>query len=182
VGQLGRAQEELERRASFDALTSLRNRRSFNERLRSEFARWRRYGTPLSLVLLDIDDFKRVNDTYGHWAGDEVLSGVAGRLRHGLRVTDEAYRVGGEEFALLLPQTRAEDGLVVAERVRAAVAGRSFPLSEGGPVRVTVSLGLAEIRADMPAQKDLYTAADRALYRAKALGKNRLELAPPAAD
>lgn len=179
VGQLGQAQEELVRRANFDALTGLRNRRSFNERLRGEFARWRRYGTPLTLVLLDIDDFKHVNDTYGHGAGDEVLRAVADRVRHCLRATDEPYRVGGEEFALILSQTRAEDGLAVAERVRATMAGRPIPLSDGGQVRLTVSLGLAEVRDGVPAQKDLYTAADKALYRAKALGKNRVVHAPP---
>jgi diguanylate cyclase (GGDEF)-like protein len=181
VGQLGEAQVELLRRANFDALTGLRNRRFFNERLRKEFSRWRRYGTPFSLVLLDLDDFKRVNDTYGHWAGDEVLCCVAERTRQRLRDADDAYRVGGEEFALLLPQTRGEEALVVAERVRQAVAEAPIPLSDGGRVRLSASLGLAEGHPGMPAQKDLYTAADRALYQAKAQGKNRVVVwSPPA--
>jgi diguanylate cyclase (GGDEF)-like protein len=174
VGQLGEAQDELVRRASFDDLTGLRNRRSFNERLREEFSLWRRYGTPLSLVLLDVDDFKRVNDSFGHWAGDETLRAVANRVKRRLREADEAYRVGGEEFALILPHTRGDDARGVAERVRQAMAEAMIPLSDGGRVHVTVSLGLAECHAAFPAQKDLYTAADRALYRAKTLGKNRV--------
>lgn len=183
VHQLGEARKKLERQAKFDALTGLRNRRSFNERLRWEFSRWRRYDTPLSLVLLDIDDFKHVNDSFGHWAGDETLQAVSRRVRRRLREADEAYRVGGEEFALLLPQTRADDALVVAERVRQIVSASAIPLSDGGQVRVTISLGLAECRPGLPAQKDLYTAADRALYQAKTQGKNRVEVwkSPPAA-
>jgi diguanylate cyclase (GGDEF)-like protein len=180
VAQLGEAQAELVRRANFDALTGLRNRRSFNERLRGEFARWRRYGTPVSLLLLDIDDFKRVNDTFGHWAGDEALRAVASRIQNCLRGTDEAYRVGGEEFALILPQTLAEEALKVAERVRAAVAEPMVSLSDGGGVRLTVSLGLAQSLTAMPAPKDFYTASDKALYQAKARGKNRVEVAPTA--
>jgi diguanylate cyclase (GGDEF)-like protein len=184
VVQLGRAQAKVAFQANHDALTGLGNRRSFNERFHQECARSRRFGSPFTLVLFDIDDFKVVNDTYGHWAGDEALRFLAGWTRGCLRETDAAFRVGGEEFALILPDTPGEQGLVVAERLRKALAAAPVPLADGGQVRLTVSCGLATCPGDTDtAEKDLYKAADRAMYQAKSLGKNRclLHAGPPTA-
>jgi diguanylate cyclase (GGDEF)-like protein len=183
VKQLRRAEEELTRRADHDGLTGLKNRRCFVERLAAEMARLRRYATPLSLILVDIDDFKRVNDTWGHAAGDAVLRAVALALAGGLRDLDAAYRVGGEEFAVLLPATGGTEAMAVAERLRLAVAGLTDLWPDGpGSVRVTVSLGVAEATPAMDAEKDLFATADRALYAAKAAGKNRCALADVPAD
>ncbi|MGD9609116.1 MAG: diguanylate cyclase [Desulfovibrionaceae bacterium] len=184
VVQLGRAQAKVAFQANHDALTGLGNRRSFNEHFHQECARSRRSGSPFTLVLFDIDDFKVVNDTYGHWAGDEALRFLAGRTRDCLRETDAAFRVGGEEFALILPDTSGEQGLVLAERLRKTLAASLVPLADGGQVRLTVSCGLAACPGDVAtAGKDLYKAADRAMYQAKALGKNRclLHAGPPSA-
>jgi len=176
VEQLRQAKKELTRRADYDVLTGLKNRRCFLERLREEMTRLRRYGTPFSLVLLDIDDFKQINDGYGHSAGDAVLRGLGRTLGEALRDVDGAYRVGGEEFAVVLPATAGEQGLAAAERLRLAVAGMAIPAGDES-LRCTVSLGAAEAEPDMDAEKDLFAAADRALYAAKAAGKNcsRLE-------
>ena len=171
VEQLRQAKEELTRRADYDGLTGLRNRHCFFERLRDEMARLRRYGTTFSLAILDIDDFKLINDSCGHSAGDAVLHALGQTLREALRDVDEAYRVGGEEFALVLPATTSDQGLLVAERVRLAVAGLAVLVGHES-LGCTVSLGLAEADAGLDAEKDLFAAADRALYAAKAAGKN----------
>jgi len=174
VTQLGRAQAKVAFQANHDALTGLGNRRSFNEHFHQECTRSRRSGSPFTLVLFDIDDFKVVNDTHGHWAGDEALHFLAGRTRDCLRETDAAFRVGGEEFALILPDTPGEQGLVVAERLRKALAAAPVPLADGGQVRLTVSCGLATCPGGLDTEeKDLYKAADRAMYQAKSQGKNR---------
>lgn len=174
VGQLGQVQEELMRQANHDALTGLGNRRAFNESLSREFARNRRYGTIFSLVLFDIDDFKVVNDTHGHCAGDEALRQMSRRVTACLRETDAAFRVGGEEFALILPETGADQALALAERARRAVAAPTLRLSGvAGGLTLTISLGLAACDTAIPGRKELYKAADQALYRAKATGKNR---------
>ena len=180
VEQLRLAEEELVRRADHDALTGLENRGCFVTRLGGEMARLRRQGEPFTLLILDIDDFKRVNDRFGHGVGDDVLRAVAGALRAGLRDIDGAYRVGGEEFAVILPATDGISALTAAERLRRAVAALNIPLPDGvGATRVTVSLGAAEADPAMDAEKDLFAAADRALYAAKASGKNRCVLAGP---
>ena len=171
VAQLRQAEEALTRRADYDELTGLRNRRCFQERLRDEMARNRRYGTPFTLVLLDVDDFKHINDAHGHSAGDAVLRGLGRTLRDALRGVDEAYRVGGEEFAVVLPATTGDQGLAAAERLRQAAAGLVVPGAQQ-PLGCTVSLGAAEAEPGMDAEKDLFAAADRALYAAKEAGKN----------
>lgn len=178
VEQLRLAEEELVRRADHDALTGLENRGCFVDRLSGEMARLRRHGEPFTLLILDIDDFKRVNDRFGHGVGDDVLRAVAGAIRTGLRDIDGAYRVGGEEFAVILPATDGVSALTAAERLRRAVAALNIPLPDGvGATRVTVSLGASEADPAMDAEKDLFAAADRALYAAKASGKNRCVLA-----
>ncbi|HSN91028.1 MAG TPA: GGDEF domain-containing protein [Anaeromyxobacteraceae bacterium] len=165
---------ELHRRATADALTGLPNRRAFEEALAREVARARRAGTPLGLLLVDVDHFKRVNDERGHPAGDEVLRAVAGRIASAARAGDLVGRVGGEEFALALPGAGAADAREAGERVRARVADGPVAL-EGGDLAVTVSVGVASLGEPPEEGPDLVARADEALYRAKRAGRNRVE-------
>jgi diguanylate cyclase (GGDEF)-like protein len=165
--------ETLRRLAITDGLTSLLNHRSFHERLSSEFERSRRFSTPLTCVMVDIDHFKKINDKHGHQAGDTILARLAARLTGHLRKIDILARYGGEEFALLLPQTAARDALVVAERIRADVEASPFDTTQG-KIKVTISMGIADSAgsgADAPA--DLLGRADKAMYQAKRGGRNR---------
>ncbi len=132
-----------------------------------------RYGLPLSLLLIDIDNFKKVNDTYGHPAGDEVLRHVARRLNESLRKSDSAARYGGEEFAVVLTETGWEGALAVAERLRLNVCA-SAVVHDKDQIPVTVSVGVAELTKDVGGAKaELIKRADKALYEAKHIGKNR---------
>jgi diguanylate cyclase (GGDEF)-like protein len=174
--------ETVERQATTDELTGLANRRQFQESLASEVERARRFEQPLALVLLDIDNFKSVNDTHGHQTGDAVLSAIGQVLRASSREIDVAARYGGEELALVLPGTDLEGAFNLAERVRAGIAELEIPLpGVDGPLGVTASLGVAEIPATSLDERTLVAAADEALYAAKAAGKNRSECAPAAA-
>jgi diguanylate cyclase (GGDEF)-like protein len=161
---------KLEELATHDALTGVFNRRKFNELTSFEFERVRRYGDPLSLVLLDIDHFKRVNDTLGHETGDEVLVALAEALRDTVRAVDSVARWGGEEFVVLLPQVEQGGAIELAERLRLTVRERALA---GG---VTVSLGVAQHRPP-ESPDDLFSRADMALYRAKKGGRDRVEVA-----
>jgi diguanylate cyclase (GGDEF) domain len=163
--RLLRRQEEL---ALTDELTGLSNRRRLNQELEREVERFRRFGQPFSVVMLDLDRFKDFNDAHGHQAGDEALRGVAQAMLETCRVMDQASRWGGEEFVLLLPQTGKDDAVAVAERVRLAVAGRPvlFGGRDHGPV--TVSAGVATFPEDAYSAEALVRRADKALYRAKA--------------
>jgi diguanylate cyclase (GGDEF)-like protein len=152
--------------ATTDPLTGLANHRIFHDRLGAESARARRAGTPLGLVLIDLDHFKRVNDTHGHQAGDDVLREVARRLRDRSRQEDVVARVGGEELAWLLPGAGAAEAAEAAERLRADIRGAAFP----GVGQVTASMGVAQHEDDGPA--GLVRRADLALYRAKAGGRD----------
>ncbi|QSQ23847.1 diguanylate cyclase [Pyxidicoccus parkwayensis] len=177
--ELARRREELLALSRTDALTGLFNRRYFEERLNEEFARSRRYGAPLSLVMLDIDHFKRINDTFGHPFGDQVLKAVAQTARTRLREVDLLARYGGEELIALLPETGPEDALKVCERVREAIAslGLEPPGGDGTaePVRLTASLGVATVpSADLASAEALLMAADTSLYAAKGAGRNRV--------
>jgi diguanylate cyclase (GGDEF)-like protein/PAS domain S-box-containing protein len=173
-------EEQLRALATLDSLTGAANRRHFVELAEREHERSLRAGSPLSLCLLDADHFKNINDHFGHVAGDHVLSAIAQAARCALRTSDVLGRLGGEEFALLLPDTDLAGALVVAERVRAAVAatevqGREVRLA--GPqasIRVTVSVGVAERRGNEPIEP-LLKRADRALYAAKDLGRDRVQ-------
>lgn len=167
-----------------DELTGLANPRRFRELINKEAARAKRFGHPLSLAILDIDDFKRVNDTFGHLQGDEVLRTIGRILEQESRGVDEPARYGGEEFVVALPETGPQGALEVAERIRTAIAETRVPLIEGeGGVEVTASLGVASSPADSATDtKALIAAADAALYRAKRGGKNRTESAPAATD
>ncbi len=166
--------ELVSRQAVTDELTGLSNNRRFRELFDREAERARRFGHDLSLVVLDIDDFKQVNDTYGHLQGDQVLRMVAGVLREESREVDEPARYGGEEFVIALPETDLDGALEVADRVRAGVERSPVSLVEGeGEVQVTASLGVASL-VDLDGDvSGLFAAADEALYKAKREGKNR---------
>ncbi len=159
------------RDALHDALTGLPNRRAAEARLAVERARAHRSGAPLSLLMLDIDHFKRVNDRWGHADGDRVLAEVARRIRHEVRAGDLATRYGGEEFLVLLPDTALQAASDVAERIRGAIASEPVALG-GGRVVVTASVGVAQLR-DGEDNAALVARADTALYRAKQQGRNR---------
>lgn len=165
-----------------DGLTKLINRRHFNERLIGEFARARRFGGSLGCVIVDIDFFKKVNDTYGHLVGDHVLQALAVLLSKSVRSIDVAARYGGEEFVLLLPETIDEGLLHVAERIRETVEQYDFRTCEGmehqAPEKVTISLGVSKFPDPrVKTGEQLLELADAALYRAKQNGRNRVEVA-----
>lgn len=162
------ARERLTVAASTDQLTGLANHRAFFERLSADIERAHRYGHGLSLVLMDLDHFKRVNDRHGHLVGDRVLAALAERLRRCVRLGDTIARIGGEEFAWILPETRIGAALATAERARGLVGTVPFPVA--GPL--TISAGVAELTGSMVLE-DLYRTADRALYRAKSEGRDR---------
>ncbi len=169
--------EVVERQAIEDGLTGLANRRLFEERLSSEAERARRHpAQPLALVMLDLDDFKAVNDRLGHIAGDEVLRAVAGVMREDRRENDLAARYGGEELALILPGADLDGAWHAAERIREAVEDLDLPLpgAEGGSLRVTISAGVAVFGHGADDRAGLVAAADDALYQAKRSGKNRV--------
>ena len=167
--------ETVQRQAVTDELTGLFNHRRFQEVMSVEVERARRYGHEMGLIMLDIDNFKQVNDTYGHLQGDLVLREVARVLRQSSREIDEPARYGGEEMAVALPQTDLEGAYQFAERVRRAVEALALPLPSGeGTLQVTASFGVASLAAADHADKDaLVAAADAALYEAKRTGKNR---------
>jgi diguanylate cyclase (GGDEF)-like protein len=168
----------VERQALVDGLTGISNRRQCEDALTHEIARAERLGTPFTLVLADLDDFKAVNDLHGHAVGDDVLREFASVLRATVRESDLAGRWGGEEFLLLLPGADAVGGAQLADRVRAALGERSFLGRNGAVVGVTCSFGVAQHRPGDD-ERELFAAADRALYRAKREGKNRVELDAP---
>jgi len=169
-----RAYEELERQAYSDYLTGLANRRHFFEQAELELARVLRYGGELSVLMLDVDHFKRANDTYGHQVGDIVLQTLSEICLSTLRKNDIVGRIGGEEFAVLLPDTGREDAMDAAERLRAALAAANVPLSGDQPLRFTASFGVATLCGKDANIDILLNKADQALYRAKGEGRNRV--------
>lgn len=170
VSELVAANRELEKLARYDALTSLFNRLAANERLRDEFLRMKRTGLMYALLLLDVDHFKRINDTFGHETGDEALKHVAALLRASARATDFVARFGGEEFLVVLPDTGEAGARIVAEKIRKAIAGKDVPLVG----KITVSVGIAVVVAADGNEDEALRRADRALYRAKAGGRDRV--------
>ncbi len=166
----------LSRQAQTDALSGLANRRSLNERLDDELARARLNGTSVSFVIADIDDFKGINDGFGHQTGDHIIRAVARVLKSSVRELDLAARFGGEEFALVLPGSRLADARRTAERVRSALAEIEVPTPTGEAARVTASFGVAEFPT-YSSVEGLVAAADAALYQAKRGGKNQVATA-----
>jgi diguanylate cyclase (GGDEF)-like protein len=164
-----------------DALTGLANRRSFDEELMLEWRRAARVGDPLALILADLDDFKKVNDTHGHQVGDEVLRKVGETLGSALRQVDMAARYGGEEFAVIVPETDLDGAVKLAERLRTELLKAQVELPDGTPLRVTASFGVA-INGELARAEELIAAADEALYEAKHAGKNRVAPEAVAAD
>lgn len=170
------AQRTLRQSANTDELTGTCNRRSLLERLRDEVDRGRRLRTPVSLLMLDLDHFKRVNDRFGHRVGDAVLENVGKLLRATLRAGDFAGRYGGEEFCVVLTDTPLAGAEIVAERIRRQVSMLAVRAASGAVVRVTCSIGVVQIGAGRDSSEAI-DLADRALYAAKAAGRNRVELA-----
>jgi diguanylate cyclase (GGDEF)-like protein len=175
-----RRHRTVEQQALVDGLTGLANRRVCTAALEKELARAKRFEEPVALVLADLDDFKRVNDRFGHPTGDEVLKAFADTLRESVREIDLAGRWGGEEFALLLPGTDLEGGGELAERVRRALEGLELTAPDGKAVRVTASFGVAAF-PEAESQDRLVAATDEALYAAKRSGKNQVVVATPLA-
>ncbi|HLG42255.1 MAG TPA: GGDEF domain-containing protein, partial [Planctomycetota bacterium] len=172
--------QDLYRRATEDGLTGLSTRRHFAAQLELLFSLSRRHGDPLSLLMVDVDHFKKVNDAHGHPAGDEVLKGVAEILkRHSRRAGDlqgGAHRYGGEEMSILLPRTDHAGAKAVAEKIRREIEAKTFRF-EGKPLKVTVSVGVAQLDMAMGSPEMLVQAADGALYTAKTAGRNRVVVA-----
>lgn len=174
VAERQAAQAQLLELATTDSLTGLRNRRHFMATASQEFERARRYQTPLSLLMLDADHFKSINDRYGHPVGDEALKTLAEHGRRQLREIDLFARLGGEEFAILLPQTDFIAARAVAERLRQTIAEQSVATGQES-FHFTVSIGVASLNAHTMDLHDLLRHADDALYQAKQHGRNRVE-------
>lgn len=175
--QLADANEQLNKLAREDALTGLLNRRMILELADNEWARWQRYGKTFSVLVIDVDDFKSINDTYGHQAGDQALKYLAARLSEAIRAVDIVGRYGGEEFVILLPETNAEGAVFAAEKALQNV--RKSPLHlNGTALGITISIGIASVRLEDKNIDMLLHRADSALYEAKRAGKNRLVLSP----
>jgi diguanylate cyclase len=161
--------------ALLDAVTGLPNRLAYEERVEQEMARWKRFDDPLTLLIWDVDDFKSINDRFGHQAGDKALRVIAQSLKARLRETDFIARFGGEEFVCLLCGAQGKEALSVAEEMRRSVESNAFH-SQGKPVPVTISCGVASFQTGETLD-DVFSRADRALYQAKKSGKNRCVLA-----
>jgi two-component system cell cycle response regulator len=166
--------EEIYRLMTVDALTQIYNKRYFNEALEREYNRAQRYKRELSLVLFDIDHFKAINDAHGHLAGDAVLRHLATEVKPRLREQDIFARVGGEEFAALLPEVAHDGAMAAGEKVRRIVEAATF-LVEAMPIKVTISVGVTSLDPRGKEPTSLYERADAALYQAKGKGRNRVE-------
>ncbi|HSF15659.1 MAG TPA: GGDEF domain-containing protein [Vicinamibacteria bacterium] len=175
---LGANEDLLKKMSMTDALTGLANRRQFDKRLREEVARVDRYGQRLTLMLLDLDELKNLNDQKGHEAGDNAIRAVARTMQHNCRATDLAARIGGDEFGLIAPGITMTDALTVAERIQRSLRTEaSWVASELPPL--TLSIGIADTSCTLQLDPDrLYAAADGALYRAKEQGRDRVLMAP----
>src|SRR5258705_1976242 len=166
--------------SSADPLTGVPNRRQLFLRLENELSRSLRFGEPVSLLMIDLDLFKRINDAHGHTVGDGVLRGVAVALRRNVRKIDILARYGGEEFCVVLPRVGKPEAMEVAEKLRPIVAATSIPGPAGqASLSVTISVGVATIGVDAEDVPGLIEKADGALYEAKKLGRNRVALAAP---
>lgn len=171
--QLRVANAELQQLSNIDRLTGLNNRGHWEDAIKLEYARHARYGSRVSLVMFDIDHFKHINDTYGHQVGDKVLRAVADRVRSLVRNVDIPGRYGGEEFAVLLPDTGKAGAAIFAERLRKAVEEDEI-IHESESIRCTISLGVADLSVPANEYKQLIERADQAMYRAKKSGRNKV--------
>jgi diguanylate cyclase (GGDEF)-like protein len=178
VGErLTRERREMEKQAAHDALTGLHNRRTFEERLAHEFERAKRYGRPMSILMIDVDNFKSINDNYGHPCGDVVLQRIAQVIAGRTRKADIAARYGGEEFVVLLPEIGLEGGVQTGEKLRQEIAAMRID-NHAAPLSPTVSIGVASTSARRyPDPSSVVQDADLALYKAKGAGKNRVAFA-----
>jgi diguanylate cyclase (GGDEF)-like protein len=157
-----------------DELTGLYTLRFFQQKMIDEISRYQRYGQKTALLMLDLDRFKKINDNYGHPAGDKVLKGISALILKSVRSVDIAFRYGGEEFAVILPETDTQAAQVVAERIRQRIEEHEFSLNVEGKVKVTISIGLSACPKDANNIRDLVDYADQALYRAKETGRNKV--------
>ncbi len=173
--ELQRVLAELREQAMTDPLTGLYNRRYFSDALNRELAKANRTGSPVSVIFMDLDLFKKVNDTWGHAAGDAVLKAIGALIRKGVRGSDIAARHGGEEFAMLMPQTSGAVVVQRAEALRREIESMEVPY-DGENLRVSASFGVAEGGAHTGSPADLMKAVDEALYAAKAAGRNQVVL------
>jgi len=165
--------EEIYRLTTIDGLTQIYNKRYFVETLEREIGRAHRYRRDLSLIIFDIDDFKRINDTHGHLAGDHVLKQLAGAIRGRIRREDILSRYGGEEFAIILPELGNYNAMQFAEKIRSLVESASFRF-EDADIPVTISIGVASLQQDLHEPQEFIRIADERLYAAKSAGKNRV--------
>lgn len=168
-------EEKLTLLANEDELTGVLNRRKLLDQMRSEISRANRYERAVSIIMLDVDKFKHVNDTYGHVAGDAVLVAIAQRVKQCLRADDSLGRVGGEEFVVVLPETTLDGGVQAAERIRQIIQASAVVLDNGTSLSVTASLGVTQLHPGETDYTDVLKRADEAMYRAKSLGRNRVE-------
>ena len=167
--------QRLELLSITDGLTKLHNHRHFQDELARAFEESQRYQRPLSLAMIDIDFFKKVNDTYGHAVGDEVLKAISKRYAESVRSTDLVARYGGEEFAVMMPETELDDAIAFAEKIRSLVEDTPIE-TQAGPIQATVSLGVSSVpHTKIHSSKELIVAADKALYRAKRNGRNQVQ-------
>lgn len=171
--QLQAANAELQQLSSIDRLTGLNNRGHWEDAIKLEYARHARYGSQASLVMFDIDHFKHINDTYGHQVGDKVLRAIAELVRGLIRTVDIAGRYGGEEFAVLLPDTDRQGAALFAERLRKAVEADEV-IHEGQPIRCTISLGVSDLGSTVSEYKQMIEQADQAMYVSKKTGRNKV--------
>jgi diguanylate cyclase (GGDEF)-like protein len=159
-----------------DTLTSLYNRRHLSICLETELSRSSRFGHPFSVAMIDIDNFKKYNDTYGHQAGDKLLKDLSSIMKNNVRQTDTIFRYGGEEFTILFPETAKTSAVIVADKIRAAIEGASFTLPDKHPApKVAVSIGVASFPSDGNTSDEIIKKADERLYKAKSEGKNRVK-------
>jgi len=173
--ELMESNRRLELLSITDGLTKLNNHRFFQDELARAYEESQRYERPLSLAMIDIDFFKKVNDTHGHAVGDEVLKSVAQLYKESVRSTDLVARYGGEEFAIMMPETELNDAITLAEKVRSLI--ESTPIqTQAGPLTITVSIGVASVPlSKIHSSKELIVAADKTLYRAKKNGRNQVQ-------
>jgi two-component system, cell cycle response regulator len=177
AANLEQSQQSLTELATMDVLTGVFNRREFNRRLTVEIERSRREGHPVSLLMVDIDYFKKINDTYGHQSGDDALRHVSALIKAEVRPGDLPARYGGEEFAVILPYADSNDAFIVAERLRNLIAAQDIAIQDGQMIKATASLGCATFPIDAETEETLMGVADAALYQAKRGGRNRVCIA-----